>query len=368
MKTETLDQQPLERGQFVRPTSPSLATLLNTPNPADTALVPSGSMAPTSSQDQHVPGSPFNSVNSAFHPSIQEPSSRPPDCFNSTIHPLIQSSNNPSLAKKPRNGKIARLPKPVRDVVNQMLFNHVPQDNIVDALDEIGFKVTQRNISNWKTRGGYREWCLAQEYAIQLHNHQDNLLDTVRRHDGSELPEVGLQAAATQLSGFFLTPEADKLLASNPKEYERRVSMLNRISAQLKGIQKYRDDCAKHLGYDYDPARIREHTGGELEKLRQDWSSTPGNSAKDLEMRHRNDLPKHGELLHIMPPPPPSMFPTFEEWKARRERDAKKAAEAQTQAQPTSPTAPESRAPERAKSELQGPEEPFGTQKNEVAG
>jgi hypothetical protein len=81
-----------------------------------------------------------------------------------------------------------------------MLFNHVPQENIVEALAEIGIKVTQRNISNWKTRGGYREWCLAQEYAIQLHNHQDNLLDTVRRHDGSELRQyLGCWAAVSAL-------------------------------------------------------------------------------------------------------------------------------------------------------------------------
>src|SRR5687768_14460929 len=30
---------------------------------------------------------------------------------------------NSSLPKRPRNGKIARLPKPVRDLVNRMLFN-----------------------------------------------------------------------------------------------------------------------------------------------------------------------------------------------------------------------------------------------------
>ena len=285
MKTDTLEQNPV--GVHAPACSP-LATLFNTPDPADTALVPAAAS-----------GSALT---------IPQPCS------------LI-----PQPSKKPRNGKIARLPKPVRDTVNRMLFNHVPQERIVGALEEIGFNVTQRNISNWKTQGGYREWCLAQEYAIQLHNHQDNLLDTIRRHDASELPEIGLQAAATQLSQFFLTPDAAKLLASNPEEYERRVSMLNRVSAQLKGLQKYRDDCARSLGPKHNPARIRCDTSGEMEKLRADWSSTVGNSPEDPTMPHRNELPDHRELLHVAPPPP-KPFLTIEDLAELNRRQAAKAA------------------------------------------
>src|SRR5437763_781659 len=36
-----------------------------------------------------------------------------------------------------RNGKIARLPKLERDMVNRMLHNHVPYPKIVAALDEL---------------------------------------------------------------------------------------------------------------------------------------------------------------------------------------------------------------------------------------
>ena len=303
MKTDTIDQQPAVA------VPESLTQLFTAPNPADTALVPRAD-------------APVTLTSNVADTLVPQPSS------------LI-----PQLSRKPRNGKIARLPKPVRDTVNRMLFNHVPQENIVEALDEIGIKVTQRNISNWKTRGGYREWCLAQEHAIQLHNHQDNLIDLIRRHDGSELPEVGLQAAATQLSQFFLTPAAAQLLASDPKAYDLRVSMLNRISAQLKALQKYRDDCAKNVGYHHDPARIRRNTNGELEKLRQDFSSDVGHSPKDPQIPHRNELPAHSELFHLVPPDPPSLLPTFEEWKeARKRKEAKEAAEAQS-AEPSAPAA-----------------------------
>src|SRR6266481_7978799 len=48
-----------------------------------------------------------------------------------------------------RNGRVACLPKLQRDMVNRMLRNAVPYKNIVGALDEEDFTVTERNISNW---------------------------------------------------------------------------------------------------------------------------------------------------------------------------------------------------------------------------
>jgi hypothetical protein len=291
MKTDTL--QPATDLHSSAP--PSLEALLNRPNPADTALAPR-SDAPSAP----VPDAPSMSVAAAVPGTLAR--------------------------RKPRNGKIARLPKPVRDVVNRMLFNRIPQERIVAALDEIEIHVTQRNISNWKTRGGYREWRLAQEHAIQLHLHQDNLVDLIRRHDGSELPEVGLQAAATQLSQFFLTPAAAQLLASDPKAYDLRVATLARISSQLKALQKYRDDCARNLGYEHDPARIRHETNGELEKLRQNCSSEIGESARDPDIPHRNELPNRDELFHVAPPPPQPRFTSLQELKELLRGQAKSGA------------------------------------------
>jgi len=178
-----------------------------------------------------------------------------------------------------------------------MLTLNTPQDEIVSALKELGIPVNQQNISNWKTRGGYRDWCLAQEHATRLRIHQDSLIDLLRRHDAPDVPEIGLQAAATQLSTFFLTAEALQLLASDPKEYERRVSMLHRISGQLKTLQQSRDTAAKALGPDHDPDRIRDVTSSSLERLIQSSTAITGESARDPDIPHRNLLPNPAELF-----------------------------------------------------------------------
>src|SRR5438445_984896 len=65
-----------------------------------------------------------------------------------------------------RNGRVACLPKLQRDMVNHMLWNAIPYKNIVAAIDEEGYTVTERQISSWAT-GGYLEWSLAQEHVVQ---------------------------------------------------------------------------------------------------------------------------------------------------------------------------------------------------------
>jgi hypothetical protein len=196
-------------------------------------------------------------------------------------------------AKKVRNGKIARLPKPERDMVNRMLQNNLPYRAIVGALDEIGIRVTPRNVSNWKTRGGYREWCLEQEHALQVRLRQDNLTDYLRTRDASEVPEVGLQLAGTSLSEFLTTPEARQQLASDPDKYFRMVATLCRLTNQVHTLQKYRDDSAKQLGYKHDPERIKREDEECLESVRKTYSSKIGEGPKDPDIPHRNYMPKN---------------------------------------------------------------------------
>src|SRR5947209_15976913 len=162
------------------------------------------------------------------------------------IAPLLATVKPRSASSRIRNGKIARLPKLERDMVNRLLFNNIPYSRIVDALGEHSITVTQRNISNWKTRGGYKEWCAEQERQVQLSLVQDDLTDYLRKNDAGQLSEVGLQVAATQLSLSLLRPETAQQLAAEPQKYAQVVDMLCRLSIQIQSLQKSRDESAKN--------------------------------------------------------------------------------------------------------------------------
>src|SRR5215831_6787500 len=98
---------------------------------------------------------------------IQNPASRIERPASDPHSPAINHQLSTVNQQRTRNGKVARLPYPVRDMINRMLRNNIPHSQIVDALDELQFRVTERNISNWKTRGSYRDWCIAQDRALE---------------------------------------------------------------------------------------------------------------------------------------------------------------------------------------------------------
>jgi hypothetical protein len=210
-----------------------------------------------------------------------------------------ESSNNHPVPSPPRkvsrNGKIARLAKPLRDMVNLMLQNNISHQKIVGALDEHGVRVTARNVSNWKTRGGYEEWRLEHERALEKHLRQDNLLDYLRTTDASQLPEVGLQLAATQLSEFFLKPETEQQLATSPEKFARTISNLCRVTRHLHLLQKYRDDSARGLGSQHNPERIKREVENGFEITRNVYSAEKlGQSIHESDIPHRNFLTKDG--------------------------------------------------------------------------
>ena len=195
--------------------------------------------------------------------------------------------------KLTRNGKIARLPYLERDMVNRMLRDNIPHPEIVEALQEHGIRVKARNISNWKTRGGYREWCEAQDVALQTRLLQDNLTDSLRKSDAGQIPEVGLQLAATHLSRHFFKPETQDQLATNPDKSARAISALCRLARHIHVFQKYRDDSSKELGYKYNPGRIRRQDEKDVESTREiycaaDLGERPGDPIKP----GRNFIPK----------------------------------------------------------------------------
>ena len=227
--------------------------------------------------------------------------------------PVPLNSQLPQAPRKHRrNGRIACLPRIQRDMVNRMLWNNVPYKNIVSALSEDDFVVTEKNLSNWAI-GGYVDWRLQQEQVLQNRLDQDHLADFLRRNDAQELPEVGLQAAATRLSQVMLQKlnQGANIEADLPC-YSKMVDLLCRLNRELTSGQKQRDDSQRTLGRAHDPIRIKE-----VEEM----------SAMDHE-RHYSNPPADSGLTK--PPEPPVLPPLpTSEFLAQRDREEREENRAQ---------------------------------------
>jgi hypothetical protein len=233
-----------------------------------------------------------------------------------TVEPASQPSNSDSYEcvitappaanacpiKRLRNGKIARLPKLERDLVNKLLHNHVPHSRIVWALSEHGITVTQRNISNWRTRGGYKEWCAEQENQVRLAHLQDHLTDYLRKHDAQQLPEVGLQVASTQLTALLMNPQTAAPLLADPNKYVRVVEALDKCSARLNELQKERYENARRASIrDTVPHLLHEETK-EVAATYETASATLGERPSE-DIPHRNNLPPREKMPYRTPGP-----------------------------------------------------------------
>jgi hypothetical protein len=203
-----------------------------------------------------------------------------------------------------RNGKIARLPKLERDLVNKLLHNHIPYSKIVSALEQRGITVTERNISNWRTRGGYQEWCAEQENQLRLAHLQDHLTDYLRKHDAQQLPEVGLQVASTQLTSLLMNPQTAAPLLANPDKYAKIIESLDKCSVRLNELQKDRYETVRRAGIRDTIPNLRREEEKAVEVLRKIASAEKlGKSAYEDDIPHRNDLPPRDEMPYRQPGP-----------------------------------------------------------------
>ena len=208
-----------------------------------------------------------------------------------------------------RNGLVARLPKPQRDMVNRMLLNSVPYKNIAAALDNLGFTLSERNISNWAT-GSFLDWRLQNEHALSTLLDQDHLTDHLRRDDATDLAEVGLQAAATRLSQLLLRQSAADDLENRLPSFALLVGLLCRLTREINTLQNQRDASRRALGEHHDPARLKEMEEVSTLETERDFSNPP----PDYE------LPKPPQPPYV--PPNPLSAELDEEEKAKnRQRE-----------------------------------------------
>jgi len=88
-----------------------------------------------------------------------------------------------------RNGKIARLPKATRDMINKMLDDGLPYHVILDEIGEAGEAINTQNLTNWK-QGGYQDWLKQQDLIKRTLAQTEFAIDLLRETGDVDLALV----------------------------------------------------------------------------------------------------------------------------------------------------------------------------------
>ena len=147
------------------------------------------------------------------------------------------------------NGKIARLPKNIRDQVCSLIRDGVSYADIRSRFQELGnaqfAEITDKNFSNWKT-AGYQRWLREQEWRDDMKQTRAEAIECLGSEDDSKLEHVALKTASMRLYQLFKqfdTIDFSVSVENKPEAYTRLFSALPRITREALRFQKYRDAC-----------------------------------------------------------------------------------------------------------------------------
>jgi len=159
------------------------------------------------------------------------------------LTPPQQQAVQPSrgVRESRRTGKIARLPKATRDMINHMLDDGLPYHVIIDELGEAGEGLNTQNLTNWK-QGGYQDY-LEQQAFIDRSVAQIEAASEILKICGDMTPAKIYRACELIAAGQCLDVLLDdgeaslrKALAKNPACY---LTLLNSICNLANSGRRY---------------------------------------------------------------------------------------------------------------------------------
>src|SRR6185503_14092238 len=157
-----------------------------------------------------------------------------------------------------RTGKIARFPKELRELVNEMLDDGAQYTSIIHELqkhrqrwpDGIN-ELTVNNLSTWHS-GGYQDWVRQQELAGDLKTRHEFLAELLQGPEPAKLHETVLHVGIAQLYHLIAGLNRDnleELSTKDPAAYARLLSVFQQFSQRALTLQKLQIQSApqKHL-------------------------------------------------------------------------------------------------------------------------
>jgi hypothetical protein len=140
---------------------------------------------------------------------------------------------------KRRNGKVARLPQAVREIINQMLVDNHAYAEIVERLKELGYAgFNEMNIHNWEI-GGYREWFVEQEHLADVS--WTNLHLTEEGQSPSAAGLTSMHMASKQLHNVLMDFDPvhlRKRLEQRPEYYFQIMLAYSRLLKNITEFEK----------------------------------------------------------------------------------------------------------------------------------
>lgn len=140
-----------------------------------------------------------------------------------------------------RKGKIARLPRAIREEINAMLYDGAATyGQIIEKMGLANQGISTDNLGEWRA-GGYQDWLLERERLAEMKARREMSLNTVRDHLDDNPHEAVLQLAAAQIYetlNEFDAARLKEMLDERPEHYTQIVNAVVRVSKSAIEIEK----------------------------------------------------------------------------------------------------------------------------------
>jgi len=151
-------------------------------------------------------------------------------------------SSGGAITPRHRTGTVARLPKKVREEINQLLDDGLSFPQLIRDLGAPGKGLDPEHIRRWKS-GGYQDYLREQRLLQQCRLRQELALNLVREKQRVSGFQATQQLASAQICGVVADVGAEILreaLIANPLNYFRMLNAFSRLAAG--GLK-----CERHL-------------------------------------------------------------------------------------------------------------------------
>jgi hypothetical protein len=154
---------------------------------------------------------------------------------------------SPETARR-RTGKIARLPRELRDLINLMLRDGATYSQVIKKLAQRGHDLNVDNLSRWHAHG-YQDWLQDQAWLEEMRLRLDFATDVVQQSNGATLDAASLRIAVTRMYSLLTNFDPGVLksqLATQPGAYSRILNVLCKLTDSALRCERQRLDQANN--------------------------------------------------------------------------------------------------------------------------